>query len=252
MESVNEKMSISLYLKEEYSDVSVEVSSLMKDIQKVNTSIQVEYKNKEAILEDMRKKEPKLVKILEKNNPLPNTIVLWWIDLQDYESVNSLIQNKMFILSNDKNKDSFSNYTTQYKRIKDVITVLDVLKNWLIITIVIFFASIAVISYSVISNFIYYYRDEIYITKLVGGAKNFIYGPFVVQGVIYALVSFLLNLWVLKMLLSYLEVVFTSYGVEVLSVSPKILWGELVIFILIGAISGYFSSIGHIKNHFKK
>jgi len=36
----------------------------------------VEYKTKDDIINEIRLKEPNLVKILERNNPLPDTIVL--------------------------------------------------------------------------------------------------------------------------------------------------------------------------------
>lgn len=252
MESVNEKMSISLYLQEDYTDVSVEVADLMQDIQEISPDISVQYKDKGLILEEMRKQEPKLVQILEKNNPLPNTIVLGKIGIDDYERVNAAIENKLFVLANSNDVDNFANYTTQYKRIQDVIVVLEVLKTWLIVIIVIFFAAIAVISYSVISNFIYYYKDEIYITKLVGGAKSFIYGPFVLQGIIYAVISFLLNVFILRGGLQYIQIVFASYNFDSIYISNTILWAELLLFVCIGAISGYFSSVSHLKKWINK
>jgi cell division protein FtsX len=56
----------------------------------------------------------------------------------------------------------------QYKKIEQIIKVLHILQIWLYVIIAIFLVSISVIIYSIISNFIYYYKDEIYITRLVG------------------------------------------------------------------------------------
>jgi hypothetical protein len=46
---------------------------------------------------------------------------------------------------------------------------------WLYVIIAVFVFAIAIITYSIIWNFIYYYKDEIYITKLVWWSKSFIY-----------------------------------------------------------------------------
>jgi cell division protein FtsX len=96
--------------------------------------------------------------------------------LNQYVDLNKIIENKLFLLSkSNTDKDYFANYTSQYKRITNIINILDILELGLYIIIIIFMVSISVIIYSIIGNFIYYYRDEIYITRLVGGSKKFIY-----------------------------------------------------------------------------
>ena len=168
IESINAKMSISLYLKEDYDRNALEVIDLIDDIKKYSSDIELVYKTKEEVLEELRKKDPELVNILEKTNPLPDTIVLSGIQLNQYERVNYIIEGKMFVLDNDETKeDYFSNYNSQYDRISRVIAILHSLQLGLYGIIVIFLVSIAIIVYSIIGNFIYYYKDEIYITKLV-------------------------------------------------------------------------------------
>jgi len=63
-----------LYLKEKYDKDSVEVVTLMNGIKKISTNIGVNYTGKEDALELMRTREPDLVKIIESQNPLPNSI----------------------------------------------------------------------------------------------------------------------------------------------------------------------------------
>jgi hypothetical protein len=89
----------------------------------------VEYKTKDDILNDMRIREPDLVKILERSNPLPDTIVLSNIAITDYKRVNGLVESRMYLLANDETQeDYFANYTTQYKKIEDVTSILEVLQ----------------------------------------------------------------------------------------------------------------------------
>lgn len=76
IESISSKLTISLYLDDKYDKNTVEVIDLLEDIKKVEWWIEAEYKTKEDILDEMRIKEPDLAKILERTNPLPDTIVL--------------------------------------------------------------------------------------------------------------------------------------------------------------------------------
>ena len=130
IDSINSKLTLSLYLSDDYNRNSLEITDLIDDIYNINDKIVVEYKTKEDILAEIRLKEPNLVKILERNNPLPDTIALSNINLEDYERVNSLIESKMYLLSNDETKqDYFANYSTQYQKIEDITNVLDILKT---------------------------------------------------------------------------------------------------------------------------
>lgn len=246
IESINSRLTISLYLDDKYSNNSLEVIDFMEDIRKFRSSIDVNYKTKDDILNELRLKEPNLVKILERTNPLPDTIVLSNINLSDYSRVNSLIENKLYLLATNEWEDNyFANYSTQYKKIQDITNVLDVLKLWLNIIIFIFVFSIAVIIYSVIWNFIFYYRDEIYITKLVGWSNVFIYWPFVLQWVIFSAIAFLLNLILFTILLNNLNWLF--WHIYYFSFSNLILFLEFTLFAFIWWISWFFSSKRYLR-----
>ncbi|MDP2090908.1 MAG: hypothetical protein Q8K30_04900 [Candidatus Gracilibacteria bacterium] len=247
IDSINSKLTISLYLDEEYTKTSVEVIDLIDDIKKVDGGkIDVIYKGKDDILDDMRAKEPGLVKILERNNPLPDTIVLSNIELNQYSSLNMIIENKMFILSkSSSDREYFANYTSQYNKITNIINILDILQLGLYVIIAIFVVSISIIIYSVIGNFIYYYRDEIYITRLVGGSREFIYGPFVIQGGVYSFVAFMLSLFVFVLILNNVNIVFSD--IYYFNFSFIIFIVEMFLFVFIGGMAGYLSSKKYLK-----
>ena len=241
---VNNKLSISLYLNEEYDKNTLDVTDLLDDLTQV--WVQAEYKTKEVILDEIRASEPDLAKILERTNPLPDTILLNDIKLTDYDNINRIIENKLYLLvSNETDQEYFANYTTQYKKIQNIITLLHIVQIGLYIIIGIFLISIAIIVYSIIGNFIYYYRDEIYITRLVGGAKQFIYGPFALQGMIYSTAAYLLSV---GSFLFVLQSINSGFGmVYNFSLHPMILIIEGILFICIGWISGYSSSKKYLK-----
>jgi len=119
----------------------------------------------------------------------------------------------------------------------------------LYIMIILFLLSIWIIIYSIIWNFVFYYRDEIYITRLVWGSKIFIYWPFSFQGIIYAFTSFLTWMWVF-----YLGVQFTNFLLKESFNFTYLLWDypllfllELLVLVFIGWISGLISSRKYLK-----
>jgi len=250
IDSINSKMTISLYLADWYDKNSIEVIDLIEDIENIKESkkwkINVIYKTKGEILDDIRMKEPDLVKILERNNPLPETIVLSNIMLDQYKVLNRVIENKLFLLANDnEDKDYFANYTSQYERITHIIKVLDVLEIWLYWIIIIFLISISIIIYSIIGNFIYYYRDEIYITRLVWWSNKFIYGPFVIQGSIYSFIAFIFSFLIFIGLLQKLNSSF--WDMYTFEIQLWISLIEMIVFVIIWWFAWYLSSKKYLK-----
>lgn len=254
IDEVNEKLTISLYLDDKYDKNSIEVIDLQSDIKKAIPGISIQYKTKDEVLEEMRKRDPELVAILERQNPLPETITLEEIPLKQYEQLNTLIENKLFILtewaqSEEEWEEYFSTYTRQFDRIEKVISTLNILRVWLYIIIFTFLISIAVIVYSIIGNFIYYYKDEIYITRLVWGSKLFIYGPFSLQGMMYVWVAFIFSTTLFMLLLRNIQFIF-----QIDNFSWVYSWNlvlvlmiEMIVFLWIGALSGFLSSRRYLK-----
>lgn len=262
IEGVNEKLTISLYLKDWYDKNSVEVIWLIESIRWLGWSTEVVYKDKDDVLEEVRRKDPELVNIIERQNPLPETIELSSIAIEDYNKVDYLIQQKFYLLSEGpdvwtwatleeevKQVSHFSDYSSQYDKITTVISILKTLQIVLYIIIGIFAFSIWIIIYSIIGNFIYYYRDEIYITRLVWWSKFFIYWPFSLQGMIYSMVSFLLSLIVFLLIIKNTNFVLGwDYSSSFLIWNaPIIFLLEFLIFTFIGWISGLISSRKYLK-----
>ncbi|MDD5769544.1 MAG: permease-like cell division protein FtsX [Candidatus Gracilibacteria bacterium] len=249
IEVINSKLTISLYLKDDYPKESIDVQKLINDISMQTPNIKIEYKSKDEVLEEMRKKDEELVSIIRSQNPLPATINLSNIKIEEYEKLNYIIESKLYILSDFKTS-SIYDYRTQYLKILKIIGILKTLKLALYIIIGIFLLSIFVITYSIIGNFIYHYRDEISITKLVGGSNSFIYGPFVFQGIIYSIIGFFLSTNIFLLILNNISIVFDQSKVKEYVVNSDlsyILFIQLIMFIIIGSVSSFLSSGKYMK-----
>ena len=58
IDGINEKLTISLYIDDEYNKNSVEVIDLQSDIKKTLSNIKITYKTKDEVLEEIRERDP--------------------------------------------------------------------------------------------------------------------------------------------------------------------------------------------------
>ncbi len=254
IDSVNNKWSISLYLKKDYDKNSVDVVNLINSIKNIGDEIDISYRDKEDALEEVRRRTPDLAEILERTNPLPATIKLSNIHIDKYKEINYVVEWKMFLFDTwektEEAKNSyFWTYAAQYKNIVGVTTYLQILQIVLYIVVAMLLLSIGIIIYSIIGNFVFYYRDEIYITRLVWWSKVFIYGPFSLQGMMYAALGFLFWLG-----LFYSGVHITNSLLTESYTLSFILWEyqlifllEFLVFIFIWGVSWLISSRKYLK-----
>lgn len=255
IDTVNDKLTISLYLEDEYNKNSEPVRLLINNIEDLNQWIEVFYKTKADVLEEIRKKDPELVSILEKNNPLPETIQLSKIPMNSWDDINWIIESKIFLFSKEhlesreEVNQHFSEYRTQYENIQQVNRPLMTLTSALYIMIVLFLFSIWIIIYSIIWNFVFHYKNEIYITKLVWWSNIFIYWPFILQWIIYSIMSFILWIVLFKILVIISNIKLNSnYNFAYLLWNYELLFlVQILILILIWGLSWLISSKKYLK-----
>lgn len=251
IENINSKLTISLYLKDEYPIDSIEVEWIFDDIEKNIQTVDIIYKTKNEVLDDLQKRDEELVRILEWDNPLPNTIEIKNIKINEYEILDDIIKKRLYILSDNNSKEnSLSSYIAQYNRIIKIINILNSLQIGLYFIIWVFIFSISIIMYSIISNFIYYYRDEIYITKLVWWSNFFIFGPFSFQWMIYSLLSYSISIIIFIFLIKNINFLFTDYNYTFDIYNPfyyNIFLIEFLVYIFIWLFSWYFSTKKYLK-----
>ena len=245
IDSINSKLTISLYLKDDYNQNSHDIKALLSEIHKFSNWIKLDYKTKYEVLEDLKKRDPDLVRIIEWDNPLPDTINLSDIQIIEYEGLNEIIEKRSFLLSiTNAWSDHIASYKTQYDRIMKVIVILKTLQIWLYFMVSLFLLAISIIVYSIIWNFVYHYKDEIYITKLVWWSDSFIHGPFTIQWILYSTIAFIISISLFIILLSNIGVLFPEswYSFDIDTRYEMIFFLEFVVFAILGWFSWYLSS----------
>lgn len=105
----------------------------------------------------------------------------------------------------------------------------------------------------VIHNFIFFLQNEVRIIELVGGRPSFIYGPFILQGTIYAFMASSLAIVVFSGLIILMRsqslfidlIPFLSdfFGIFIANA-----WLIIPIFSFIGAVSAFLASWKYIHS----
>ncbi|MCT4617496.1 MAG: permease-like cell division protein FtsX [Candidatus Gracilibacteria bacterium] len=249
IDKINSKLTISLYLKDNITDKSSGVIDLKNKIKKLSDEIDIEYISKDDALKSLLEKSPNdFGAILEGENPLPGVLELSNIGVEEHSKINEIINQKLEILEGSKQEGG---HQGQFDTIKTITPILQNFQIGIYIFLGVFIFSIGVIIYSIISNFIFFFKDEIYITNLVGGGRNFVYGPFMLQGAIYAILALILGEIIFYLFINNIDALFIDAGANFIKINNSyyilLFLGEVLVFSLLGAISGYFSSRKYIK-----
>ena len=249
-DSINDRMSISLNLKSGYTDDNSEVIEAMSALRNTNTTIQVQYISRDDAFAILKKRDPELARVIEgdKENPLPSSIVLKNIPLREYPAINSIIERYKGIVQYDeeRSKKSLVDYQAQYERIQGIINILLTIRFGIYAIVGFFLFSVFIIIYNSIGNFVFFYRDEIKIIRLVGGDNIFIYGPFSIQWFLYTLAAYGIGTLAFVSLVKHINfALITDFPLFIdrfFAQYNSILLLELLVILLVGAFSGFLSS----------
>lgn len=254
VDDIKSRLTITLFLKDEYNSDSSDLKLLVENLESISDNLEVTYKSKEEGFSDLKEKKEWIWEIFWWLNPLPNTIQIANIDTEEYELVNREIENKMYIIDESWfwwEKESATSYRSQFKEIQELNSVITSIQAWLYFLIWVFVLSISVIIYSVISNFVYYYKDEIHITKLVWWDKKYIYWPFSVQWAIYSLSALVISFWFFVLALENVRKLFDWISLSTTFIVWLNLWElfliEFTVFILLWLFSWFYSSKKYLK-----
>ncbi len=253
-QSVSSRLSLSLNTRAGLTATSSDIIETLGAFRAIDPSIQAVFTSAKENLETLRKRDPELAKIVESDeeNPLPSTIAVKNVPIERYDELDSVIQSrsKSFELSEDIRK-SFIGYKNQYDRLRKVVQVLHSLRYGLYGVIGFFLFSVFVVIFHSIGNAVFAFRDEIKITELVGGQKRYIYGPFLLQGMIYTIVGLVLSLSVFYFGLYSLDIsVFlgTNAGLDqFFRQSARLIGAICLVIVVLGGLSGLASSYKFVK-----
>jgi cell division transport system permease protein len=185
---ITSKIDISVYLKD--SVTSAQANQLVTEIRSLPNSETVTYLSKAQVLyqyETQNAGNQQLQSaISQTSNPLPATIHIKPRDLNKIGDIKTFL-DKPNITSLQSDPPSYSG--SLKKAIDNITHATDVLREIGIIAVVVFSVVSALIIFNTIQMAIFNRRDEIQIMRLLGASTGYIRGPFVVESVIYGVIS---------------------------------------------------------------
>ncbi len=215
--AIKDKVDISLYLKANAPES--EILALRSELVNSERVKEVVYISREAALEDFRNRYENNQEVLLAlkeigRNPLSPSLIISPSSIED----SSLLINELRVLDSPliESRD-FSDNSTILEKIENITKRINDVGIFIIL---IFALTSLLVVYNVIRVTIYTHRQEIEIMRLVGASNYFIYMPYIVSSLIYAVLSVLIIIAVyfpiLTIVQPYLEVFFTGYSVNVL------------------------------------
>lgn len=261
IKQITSKIDVSVYLKD--SDTPEQTANLIHEIKQLPNVQSVVYASKAQVLqkylEANSQNQGLISAVSQTDNPLPATIQIKPKDLNKLQDIkNFLAQKDVAALQSDQ-----PSYSGDRKEAIDKIThATNILQRAGIATVLIFAIISVLIIFNTIQMAIFNRRDELTIMRLLGASTWYIRGPFVVESIIYGIISALVSVLIIHSMFiaahSTLEA--TSLGLLDINYSSQyfsshfwlLLLLQLLVGILIGAVSSTVATRRYLKFKIRK
>lgn len=259
IQQITNKIDVSVYLKD--SVTQNQANQLVSQLKHQPNVKGVEYLNKDQALKrflqesaGQQQEQALITGTTETGNPIPATILVKPYDLNKLDTLKTF-------LSEPKNASlqvHEASYSGDLKTAIDNITrATDVLREAGIVAVIVFALISTLIIFNTIRMAIFNRRDELTIMRLLGASNWFIRGPFVVESVVYGIISASISVFLIDVLfvgsanalqassLGLLDIGYAS------SFFKSHMWWLLTLQLAIGILIGAASSIIATRRYLK-
>ncbi len=252
IQSIKEKVDISVYFKSNVPEDSVlSVKRSLEGLQEVR---EVTYVSREDALKEFKerhKEDETIVQTLEEldENPLLASLNIKAEELQQYETIASYLETAS--LKDIIEKVTFAQNQLVIERLSSLIKTF----NKAIIVLTVFLGLLAiVVTFNTIRLAIFANREQIGIMRLVGASNSFIKGPFVVEGILYGVISAVISFLILLPVVGFISPHLSKFVHEInLSSYLASNWDKLLLYQLAFALAlAILSSAFAIRKYLRK
>lgn len=253
---ITDKINISLYLKDTVTEKQKD--KLLADLKALPSVESVTYLSKTDALhkymEDNAGNKQLLAAINQTDNPLPATVQIKPHDL------NQLNQIREFAARPENRalqSDPMSDSGDRRKAIDQITHATNILVRVGIVAVAVFAVVSVLIIFNTIQMAIFNRRDELQIMRLLGASTSYIRGPFVVETVIYGILSAVISVFIINTVFvaaagslqaTSLGLLDIAYSQEFFAAHYwKLLLMQLTLGILIGAVSSLIATRRYLK-----
>lgn len=256
IQQIRDKIDVSMYLKDSVTEQ--QLKKVQTDLKKLPNVAGVTYVSKEEILQQYIKDNadnPELLSaVSEADNPLPATIHIKPRDLNKLSGIRQYLAKKQVKALQSNNP---SDSGDRREAIDKITNATNILQRAGVVMVLVFMIVSVLIIFNTIQMAIFNRRDELTIMRLLGASTSYIRGPFVVESIMYGVVSALVSVLSVHLALvaarSTLQA--TSLGLLDINYSAEyfrshfwlLLGVQLGIGILIGAVSSIVATSRYLK-----
>lgn len=253
---ITSKIDISVYLKD--STTEAQAKEFLTAIRKQPDVQSVTYLNKTAALQAFMTQNAGNTQLLqavtETDNPLPATIKIKPDNLNKIDAIRSfLTQPKWQALQSDPISDNGERRAT----IAKITHATNIVREAGVIAVAVLALISVLIIFNTIQMAIFNRRDELQIMRLLGATTWYIRGPFVVETIIYGVLSAIISIVLINSLFITASgsLQATSFGLLDIGYSQdffeKYFWELLSMQLLLGILIGAVSSIIATRRYLK-
>jgi cell division transport system permease protein len=256
LEGIKDKVDVTVYTTLDASEP--DILNLQKSIEELPTVASVTYISADQALENFKAKHSNDFLTLQAlqeldGNPLGATLNIKAVDTADYETIAKFLDNKDTIGNGQKVIIDKVNYSQNKLVIDKLISITEgARKLGIAVTIVLMIISL-IITFNTIRLVIYISRDEISVMRLVGAENHYIRGPFLVEGMLYGIVSAIITMILFYPMTLWAGANMTSFlGINLHTYYIANFFQLLVICAVFGMILGIVSSFFAVRAYLKK
>jgi len=254
---ITNKINVSVYLQDSVSDA--QAKQFAAAIKKQPDVQRVDYLNKQQALQsyiDQNQNNKTLVTAAaEANNPIPATIHVFPKNLNQIPDIKAFLVKPNNIKLQTSDSPSYNG--DRKEAIDNITHATNVLRKIGVVTVVVFTIICALIIFNTIQMAIFNRRDEITIMRLLGASTSYIRGPFVVESMIYGLLSAIISVLIVNsaFLASSTALQASSLGLLDINYAQQyfndhfliLLCLQIAIGIIIGAVSSVIATRRYLK-----
>ena len=207
LEQIKEKVDINVYAVTSANEENI--FALKSSLETLPDVAEVTYTSREealAAFRDRHKNDELTIQALEElgENPLGASLAIRAKETSQYESIASFLEEQRSRENPEAPLIDRINFNQNKNAIDKLTRIIDASERSGFIAMIVLIVSSVLISFNTIRLAIYTTREEISIMRLVGASNMFIRGPFILQGIMYGLVSGVVALLIMYPVTLYL------------------------------------------------
>ncbi len=200
LQNIQSKVDINVYFVTTASET--DIMALKTAVESLPDVAEVQYTSREDALADYRLKNQNdsvAMQALEElgENPLGATLSIRANETSQYENIAGFLDEQKASETPQSPLIDEVNYADNKDSISKLTDIIGAVERASVVTMVVLIVAAVLITFNTIRLAIYTAREEISVMRLVGASNSFIRGPFMLQGVMYGVISGILALAIL-------------------------------------------------------